>query len=257
MKVLTRVVLSIVGVLTAVGVVCFLLAWEMGFDGKSFQNMIQEGKFTFDFGDGFHLNWGSSDEELSSSDVVNYTDILSIKNLDVEYGAGEFTIRYEDTDKVSVESHDVIGFETNIKDGTLIVKGDLSTSVGHESSMVIILPEEFVFDEVKLELGASAATAKGLSANSLKIELGAGEATFTDLDVLKLNAEVGVGQLNLNLVESEEDYNYQLECGIGEINFGSNSYAGLGSSNTVNRDGATRSIDIDCGIGEVNVKFNN
>ncbi len=255
MKTLTRVILWIAGVLTAVGVLCILIACGMGFNTDAFQNMIREGKLSFEFGDEFVWEFGNSKVEVSNSDEVNYTEIDEISNLEIEYGAGEFIIRYEETDKISIKTHNVVGFESTVKNGTLIVKGDLSVKVNDDSVLTIILPEGFALDSVDLELGASAATITGLKADSLEIQIGAGEATFEKAYISKLNAEVGVGELNLEIVGNEEDYSYKLECGIGEIYFNGSSHSGIGASSNVTRTDATGYLEIECGIGEVKVEF--
>ena len=57
---------------------------------------------------------------------------------------------------------------------------------------------------------------------------GAGSVTASGDAGKKLEADCGVGELLLNLKGVKEDYNYDLECGIGEIRCADESYSGFG-----------------------------
>lgn len=91
--------------------------------------------------------------------------------------------------------------------------------------------------------------------NAGKIELHAGVG---EIDVEKAGAdevilECGVGELNVTLEGREEDYSYQIDCGIGEVEIADRSYSGLGTTKEVKKGDKT--VDIDCGVGEINVDF--
>ena len=52
----------------------------------------------------------------------------------------------------------------------------------------------------------------------------------------------------------QKDYNYDLDCGIGEIRCGDDSFSGFGREKSID-NGADKKMDIDCGIGSINVAF--
>jgi hypothetical protein len=60
--------------------------------------------------------------------------------------------------------------------------------------------------------------------------------------------------MELQLAGAENDYNYEISCGVGQVKIGSTSYSGLGNSQEVD-NGASRKMEIDCGIGEVVLSF--
>lgn len=72
----------------------------------------------------------------------------------------------------------------------------------------------------------------------------------------KLEADCGVGELLLNLKGVKEDYNYDLECGIGEIRCADESYSGFGKDYTIDNH-AAKNMEIECGIGQITVKYMN
>ena len=54
---------------------------------------------------------------------------------------------------------------------------------------------------------------------------------------------------------AQEDYNYDLECGVGNLDVGSDSYSGLGRENHISNTGADRKLELECGMGNVSVSF--
>ena len=54
----------------------------------------------------------------------------------------------------------------------------------------------------------------------------------------------------------KEDYNYDLECGIGEIRCADESYSGFGKDYTIDNH-AAKNMEIESGIGKITVKYMN
>lgn len=70
----------------------------------------------------------------------------------------------------------------------------------------------------------------------------------------EVKIECGVGQVNYTAVGSQEDYDYEVSCGIGSVTVGSDSYSGMGGERKVNNNGSKK-MEIECGIGMVDVSF--
>lgn len=257
MKMFTKVVLWISGIMASIGVVCVIIACCMGLNWNLLQNMARDGKFTFRFGDGNFVGWnfGYDEDDIVATEPITITEKVS--SLDIEYGAGKLIICYGDVENILIEPQGVVGFATEVEEETICIEGGVNVNSDGNCTLTITIPNGMTFKNVDLEIGASSAEVTDLIADSLEIEVGAGEATIRQLDVMKLDASVGVGQLNLILLGEETDYSYSLDCGIGEIKLGNNSYGGLGASHNVNRPEAKRHMVIECGIGEVNVQFAN
>ena len=114
---------------------------------------------------------------------------------------------------------------------------------------------DILADEISITVGAGKADISGITARQFELEVGAGEATVAQLSVDELDVNAGSGEVNITLNGVQEDYNYSVECGIGTVVVGENSYSGLGAEKSVKYDGATKRIEVECGIGAVNVKF--
>ena len=79
--------------------------------------------------------------------------------------------------------------------------------------------------------------------------------TFADLSARKTDGECGLGELDLTLTGTQEDYNYDLECGVGNLDVGSDSYSGLGREKSISNKGADRKLNLECGIGKYISRF--
>ena len=69
-----------------------------------------------------------------------------------------------------------------------------------------------------------------------------------------MDIECGIGQINLTMDGCEDDYNYDISCGVGEIVCGDRRYSGIGHDDYVN-NGAGKEMSLECGIGQINIAF--
>lgn len=244
MKKFTKISLIIATVMVVVGVFCLIGSVALGLTWGRFADMVKAGKFSFNVD--LDIGENNSFEEVTET----------CKNLDIELGAGVLEIYYGDVENIQIEQEDVPNFKSYIEDDTLHIEGGVRIGINTSGGKIaLVLPKGMTFDEIELEVGAGEADVEGLTANSVNIEVGAGEADISKLDVKELNAEVGAGELYVKLVGKETDYSYDIECGIGEIQIGDNSYGGLGRTKNITNSGSTRFLDIECGVGEIQIEF--
>lgn len=254
MKLFTKISLGIAGFFVSVAIVCTLIAFGMGFSTRDFIQMAQDGKFSIQMGNGkiqifgieekeiFELDWDFFDDEEKNefelSDGQIYDVMDEIVNLEVEFGAGQLEIYYDDVANIQIQKEDVVGFElkTNKASKTLSIEGGLRANSNEGAKLVIIVPKNYSFEKVDLEVGAGQATIKGLIVDSLDVEVGAGQA-------------------NVEIDGAESDYSYKVSCGIGNVVIGNRSFGGLGANESVQQDGSAGKIDVECGIGEVIIRF--
>lgn len=246
MKKFTKIAVVISAILIVAGLICLAVSFGLGFTGKDFVNMVDNGKFNFTFNNGFHVG--------ETKEFVN--EIENCRNLDIEIGAGSLELCYADVKEIQVHQENVRGFECYVEEDTLHIESEGVFGIqSSNGEIMLVIPKDMQFREVDLEIGAGMAQMKGLIADSINIEVGAGEANIEDLDIKNLSAEIRAGQLNLEMVDSEADYSYDIECGIGEIQLGKNSFSGLGSAKSVTNPGASRYMDLECEIGQIQIDF--
>lgn len=108
-------------------------------------------------------------------------------------------------------------------------------------------------EKLSVEVGAGNLEIAEFSAEKLTIDCGVGRADLKGTVTEKAEADCGVGNLNLTLLGKEDDYNYEVNCGIGEVRINAESYSGLSEEKDID-NGADRDIRLDCGVGQLTVK---
>ena len=245
MKKFTKIALILAVVLFSVGLVSVISSFAMGLTWDSLGDMVNKGKLSFDLDDIIEDNGFATVQE-------------DFHSLDIEFGYGTLEIKYGDVEKLQIKQKNVDKYRCYVEEGSLHIEGNLKTKVdiaNHDGEITIVIPKNIVFQEVDLEVGAGKADVANLKANQVDIELGAGEVNVTGLDTKKFDAKTGAGKLYAELVGKQNDYSYELECGIGQLKIGDSSYSGLGTEQNITNPGAERFADIECGVGEIIIKF--
>lgn len=231
-----------------------------------------------------------SDHEKDAvvGEMQSYPTDGEVSSLSLALSAAD--LRIKTADKFSVESnHKYIS--VSLSDGKLCIDETKKAYSLFTNSVTVILyiPENFVFDDVQIETGAGEVKIDSLSADVLKLSLGAGEATIENLTansradieggageltingglLRNLELDMGVGELTLKsrlegksslnngigetkltLLGSRDDYQIELDKGIGEARLEGESMR----DDSVYGSGKNL-ISIDGGIGEISIRF--
>ena len=118
------------------------------------------------------------------------------------------------------------------------------------------LPQDVKFYEMDISVGAGSLKSKlqSVHAENADIAVAAGAAEIQGIMAQEMYLECGVGSVTLTLHGAQEDYNYSLECGMGEVKIAEGRYSGIGVEQQIDH-GAAKNLDIECGMGSVEVKF--
>lgn len=229
-----------------------------------------------------------SGREEPVGEMKDYPIEGDISSLALKLSGAELIIKTDD--EFSVESnHKYISVKTD--NGRLSVSETKKPFAFSSKGVTVVLcvPEGFVFNEAKIEAGAGKVSVDSLSADVLKLSLGAGEANIKNLTAVSsayidggagelnidggllsnLELDMGVGELtlksriegeseldygvgetNLTLLGSSEDYKIKLDKGIGSARIEGVSMA----DDSVHGIGENF-IDIDGGVGAINIEF--
>ncbi len=204
---------------------------------------------------------------------------------------GDFHINEEGNMKVT---SNVKGGTLEIKagmEGDIQIFGFSTGASVSTGSAVIYLPEQ-VYESVTIDMGAGVCSGEVPECEEFKVDLGAGEIEFDyvkanemelrvgageceiglieaetlEADIAmgqftakaivdtELDATVGMGEIDMEIVGDENDFDYDVEVGAGEVRIGSRTYSGLGSSGSQKND-TGREINVDCGMGEARIRF--
>jgi len=234
------------------------------------------------------LLFGCSRMDVVLDEVKTYEIRSDIHSLDIQLNAADFTI--ERSDKFSVHSNLKYLSVSEANGVLTIRDEARGSSSDYEDAVCkLYLPENLVLEDISIVTGAAKLTASNLSTNTLKMKLGAGDFQIATLNVNKearieggagkltiaggtihnLKLEMGVGQLNLTavlrgdcdldfgvgesnitLLGSKNDYDVELEKGIGDITVDGKRYSEYES-----KGDSRNSIEMEGGVGSINLYF--
>lgn len=66
--------------------------------------------------------------------------------------------------------------------------------------------------------------------------------------------KTGMGNIELTLNAAEEDYSYEISCGIGAVVIDNHKYNSI-TNKVIKNEDAEHNINLDCGIGDISVDF--
>ena len=219
----------------------------------------------------------SSDIDCDSLDG-NTVDMDFASDLEISLKYDELLIQEYDGDKIRVNvandaKNDVVVKETS---GKITITDTRSGNVKKKKQIKVIVPSGKDFDTVSLgvdmgtidlecdlkvqelsvEVGAGEFSGYGnITAAYCDLQVGAGTIDIDQLDIQKLNADCGAGEIDMVVTGKEKDYNYDLSCGMGEINLEDSEYSGIGIEKNISNEGARKDMVLECGMGEIDVEF--
>lgn len=228
------------------------------------------------------IHWGNA--QYHSSDIDwdaldgNTVDMDFASDLEISLKYDELLIQEYDGDKIRVNvandaKNDVVVKETS---GKITITDTRSGNVKKKKQIKVIVPSGKDFDTVSLgvdmgtidlecdlkvqelsvEVGAGEFSGYGnITAAYCDLQVGAGTIDIDQIDVQKLNADCGAGEIDMVVTGKEKDYNYELSCGMGEIDLENSEYSGLGIEKNISNEGARKDMVLECGMGEIDVEF--
>ena len=228
------------------------------------------------------IHWGNA--QYHSSDIDwdaldgNTVDMDFASDLEISLKYDELLIQEYDGDKIRVNvandaKNDVVVKETS---GKITITDTRSGNVKKKKQIKVIVPSGKDFDTVSLgvdmgtidlecdlkvqelsvEVGAGEFSGYGnITAAYCDLQVGAGTIDIDQLDIQKLNADCGAGEIDMVVTGKEKDYNYDLSCGMGEINLEDSEYSGIGIEKYISNEGARKDMVLECGMGEIDVEF--
>ena len=228
------------------------------------------------------IHWGNA--QYHSSDIDwdaldgNTVDMDFASDLEISLKYDELLIQEYDGDKIRVNvandaKNDVVVKETS---GKITITDTRSGNVKKKKQIKVIVPSgkdsdtvslgvdmgtidlecELKVQELSVEVGAGEFSGYGnITAAYCDLQVGAGTIDIDQIDVQKLNADCGAGEIDMVVTGKEKDYNYELSCGMGEIDLENSEYSGLGIEKTISNEGAQKDMVLECGMGEIDVEF--
>ena len=216
------------------------------------------GNITIESGDKFSLQ--------ADNVVEGSLKVIEVKN-------GVLTIRQE-----LGQSWSVFGFNFNVNPGT---------NYNFQSHITLTVPEDFEAEDFELSTGAGNVKIQGFHAQKAKFDLGAGNTNVNEFSAEKISVstgagnlemsdvqlndldidsgvgnttvdgivtgdcdfDCGVGNMTLNLTGDIDDYNFDIDRGVGKVRINGESWE------RKHTDGAENNFNINSGVGSVDVNI--
>lgn len=228
------------------------------------------------------------DENPKSQELTVYNISGEITELEIEVGAADLKILTSDSFRVESNLAKLTVKESGKK--LIIKQQDEFFKIRSENvKLELYIPTDTAFEKVniitgagalnidavcsdvlKLELGAGKSeiglltvtenadidggagklTIKGGELKDLDLDMGVGEITLTSRLLGASDLDFGIGNAKLTLIGNKEDYEIEIDKGLGNI-----SVDGESAKDGQTYGGGNSKIDIDCGVGNVEMDF--
>lgn len=270
MKTWKKVLLIISSITAGIGIGCIIIGLILGVNWREIKSMVTNGYFSFtmfEWEDDLGIRWDSetSDKEESFS---------GIKNLEVDVDYSSVVLKNYDGSDVKVDARGIAAakFKVREKGNTLYIEDKTHRTVD-SSEITIYLPKDSQMQEVSLDAGAGEIILDTLNAHEFSSEIGggrlyisekltaheidcsvgAGQMDLASLSGTDIELDCGAGQITATLEGTQEDYSLEAECGLGQIQFGDESYGAL--NDQISSGDGKRKIKLDCGVGQIDIQF--
>ncbi len=196
---------------------------------------------------------------LPFGDSQTSYDASDITDLDLDMAVCELTICASEDDQIHISAQNI--------GNTFVISGDehsleLSDDRKWKDALelTIALPDK-VFESIEMDIGTANITVQcPVRAREFDLDLGVGNVELALLDAEETTIDVGTGDLTATCAGREADYNYHVDCAMGDTGFhhrnrhNAHHRAGFGNSYSVDNN-ADRELDLACAIGNIEIYF--
>ena len=245
-----------------IGLSFCLASFFFGINERTMTGVIQEGRVQLDEKLGWFRNIGTDLTKSEDASTEFSEEYANVTELDLDLGDTACILIPYDGARWKVKGSLLpTGFKCE-QDGTkLKIKSKKSTwnfwKFGNETaSLEIYIPERELLEEMKIDVGTGELTVEDgvIRCKKLEVDCGVGNSSLR-MDIREeMKIDCGVGEVDVTLVGKSTDFDYNLQCGVGEVVIDGESYGSIGAEKKVSHD-AEKEIRIDCGVGSVSVEF--
>lgn len=210
-----------------------------------------------------------------SEDAQTGQSFAGISKLDIDFAAGNIVVQTGEEDEIRVWTDNQQHFSWRTEDGTLEIDGPRrKTGYSEErNTLYIQIPKNHSFEEVNIDMAAGNFYADEINAGDLKVDIAAGNVEIDGGRIGELSVDMAAGRvycraevkadLDINVTagnvtvwmqDGQSEYNYDIDCMMGNITVGNTSYSGMAHKKEVDNH-SDRKVDIVCGAGNVTIKF--
>ena len=236
MKTFKKVCMILISVTAVAGIGCIIAAFVMGADPRQIRNYTE----------------GKTSGKLQTEERNIRAD--QIRKLNIDIGSGDVKLQNGNQDRLIIKkkgSWEPDG-EIEIKQKSRHFKLFWFQS---NDEITVILPKGVTFEKVSMDCGSGDIASDSLNiTDELDIDCGSGAIDLTTITTSKTEIDLGSGDVTLTMAGTEKDYNYNIDCGSGDVKIGDILFEDDLKKRNIN---ALRWINIDCGSGDLTIDFDN
>lgn len=194
---------------------------------------------------------GKADHFTCTTDAQKLTVKYDAKNVEKEYSSAYLEVILPSSYTADLMDVKAGAGDVYIDENGLTVK-DMKISMGAGDFNAFKLN---VIGDLDISAGAGDVNILDSTYQDVTIDAGVGDATLEGTLNGDLTGSCGVGELDLTLKGKESDYNYELSCGLGEMEINGSCYSNIGGKKVIENDGAEKTLSLDCGVGCLTVEI--
>lgn len=190
--------------------------------------------------------WNRSHPKGNTRVYLYLPENVVLDEISIDFGAGELDAGYLRAREIEIdvgagECH-FAGLEASESIELTMGAGELTT-------------ERLITKKASLDIAAGEMRIDGAQVSEeADVNLSMGNATIQGTFAGELNGECSMGQLSFVLDGAQQDYNYDVDCGFGDVWIGNKRYRDLEDDYEIN-NGNQSSVDVSCSMGTVHIDF--
>lgn len=169
---------------------------------------------------------------------------MSLESIDLEIGAGAMESIALEADEIDVE----------VDAGTAVIKSLYGKEVELSVNAGGMEVGDVTARELSAKTGAGSLVIQNFAAEDITLDASAGSLDLEGAIGRNADIECEAGSIHMTLQGAESDYDYELECSIGEISIGGSTYRDLRSEKSI-RNGGQGVLDVECSVGSIEINF--
>lgn len=216
--------------------------------------------------------------KISKAEDINYIAENQVHHLKIDIHEADVHFYEKDSiEKIEVKVSNIYrGFKIYQKDNQIIIKQPQywKWMDAKKAKINIYVPKDFEFKNINMDIGAGQTVVNGVHSQDIDIDAGAGKLNMKDivcddftidagagkteihkLDIQnKMNIDLGVGELYIKLIGKQEEFDYNIDVGMGDVTIGDAHFSKI-SKQKISDGLVHKKINVDCGVGAVNIEM--
>lgn len=281
MKKINKMLLIASAVCGGAGILLLLIGIFMGVTWEQIQDAVlvtaEDTSFWIEKG---NENWSDAMELLEEEKAETFS---GIRDLQLTMRGGYFDLETYEGDKIKVvlnekdNQTEVVqdGRELKIVQKPIRILGNDLEKIEKKHPIKILIPEKYLFDSVKMHMGAAEGICGAIRTSELDVEIDvgslemneivqatessfsadAGEIRVEELQSRETDMECNAGEISITMNGKKEDYRMKGEVNVGTVWYGGEEWDNISQDFQWESEKAKNKIDISCNVGDVTVDF--